>query len=78
MDIVYPMGISTFLPVGFLGEQIEEKKKAAVFRGFVSFLGVAAILSAVLLWLVPYDYNYTDYVEGALEKTARWLFFLKP
>ena len=78
MDIVYLMGISTFLAVGFLGEQIEEKKKAAVFRGFVSFLGVAAILSAVLLWLVPNDYNYTDYVEGALEKTARWLFFLKP
>ena len=77
MDIYYLMGITAFLSIGFIGEQIEEGLDTAVFRGFVSLLSLAAIMSALLLWLVPYDSNYTQYVEGALGKAAHLLFFLK-
>lgn len=76
MDIYYLMGIGAFFSIGFIGERME--KHAAAFRSVVSFLAMAAVISAVLLWVVPHDKNYTAYVEGALEKTGQLLFFLKP
>ena len=78
MDIYYLMGIGAFFSIGFIGERMAGKKHAAAFRGVVSFLAMAAVISAVLLWVVPHDKNYTAYVEGALEKTGQLLFFLKP
>ena len=77
LDIYFLMGIAVFCSVGFLGERIREQKDAAILRGAVTVLSLAAMMSALLLWLVPYDANYTQNVGGEQQKAAYLLFFLK-
>lgn len=76
MDIYYLMGIATFCAIGFIGEGIEKEKDQTILRTVVTVLALVAMLKALLLWLVPYDANYTKNVTGALQQAAKALFFV--
>ena len=75
MDIYYLMGIAAFCAVGFLGEGIEQEKDLRILRTVVTVLALAAMMKALLFWLVPRDSNYTQKVAGALQQAAKTLFF---
>ena len=74
-DINYLLAVSTFLATGFF---YNETGETSVRRYNIVFtiLSVITILTAVLLYFVPYDFNFTAYYPETLDhiREVMWQF----
>lgn len=66
-DIYWLMGILCYFVIGFYHGNLQEKGRRQFSFG-ISLLAFATIIMCVLLFLVPYDFNYTFHYIEKLEK----------
>ncbi len=67
MDIYWLMGMLCFIMAGFYHMTLDAPGKMRFRWGIVAWSSVT-IVTCVLLYLVPYDYNFTDYYPEYLER----------
>lgn len=71
-DIYWLVCILCFFITGFCYENIPERA-SRVFGSLLSVLALLTICKCILLFLVPYDYNFTFYYVEKLEKIRKIL-----
>lgn len=72
MDIYWLMGMACFIVIGFYGKNLEELSLRRFSRS-VCIWALITVGTCFLLFLVPFDYNYTASFPEALEKIERVL-----
>lgn len=73
-DIYWLLGILCYFVIGFYFVNLQEEGRKK-FSFWMSLLAFAAIAMCFLLFLVPYDYNYTFYYIEKLEKIRQIIMF---
>lgn len=66
-DIYWLLGILCYFVIGFYHGNLQEKGRKK-FSFWISLPAFAAVVMCFLLFLVPYDYNYTFHYIEKLEK----------
>lgn len=70
MDIYWLMGIACFIVIGFYGKNMTGLSQRRFSRS-ICVWALITVCTCFILFLVPYDSNYTAIVPGALEKFER-------
>lgn len=72
MDIYWLMGIVCFIVIGFYSKNLTELSQRRFSRS-ICVWALITVCTCFLLFLAPYNSNYTMFVPGVLEKFERVL-----
>ena len=70
MDIYWIMGILCFIVIGYYHRNLP-RQSARIFSCVISIWAFITVCKCSLLYLVPYDYNFTIYFPEKLEKIRK-------
>ncbi len=76
-DIVFIMGITVFLIIGLAYSQNDTDGCDRWMDNMVIVFSSLTLLASVLLFFVPYDYNFAEYYPEKLEQLQRVFSFIK-
>jgi len=74
MDFLFLMGVNAFICIGALSETIDARFKNN-FRRNIAYLCLITIMTVFLLFVTPYDSNFTGYSTKTLGEICKVLFF---